>query len=97
LLECPVTLPFVCGKFRFIGIQNVRGITPNQEIEVRKIFTFFYAGVIYGSYEFSNVDDFIQKTTQWCVPNPIVDNCCKVTYNGCFVTYKGKVINHGMQ
>lgn len=96
ILQFPQELWFDCDLVKPADEGVIRQFNSSECIVSRKSFLFTYQGRRFGTGEFSTLQEFITYRNANCV-TAADDPCCYLTFGGCFITYNGSNISHGVQ
>lgn len=94
ILEFPRILWFDCSSVVELGLQVIRQYDSNECIVSKKVFLLGYGGHRFGTTVFMTPSDYLNYVNSNCVSAE--DDCCYVTYQGCYLTFNGKKIVYGM-
>lgn len=86
ILEFPYSFWMRCDLTKPLYQDIVRAYDKNECIVARKVYLVAYGGHLYGTEQFTNMDEFVNYRNTNCR----VLVCCTLTWKNCFVTVKGK-------
>lgn len=90
ILEFPKVYYLRCDQVQPLGCDIIRQYTKTQCILAKKVFLIYYQGQVFGSTQFTGVQQFVQYVnnvcTFFCIPSLITINNCNLTRYGCNVT-----------
>lgn len=62
----------------------VKAYDKNECIVARKVYLVSYGGHLYGTFDFTTLEEFVEYRDSNCV--------CRLMYGGCVITFNGKSI-----
>ena len=77
-----------CNQVVPLGEQVIRESNSSECFVARKAYMFSFLGVLYGTFLFKTLQEFVNYRNDNCV-STTVDDCCILTYKGCALTFKG--------
>lgn len=86
ICEFPFEFYLPCNdRVQIEGMIPIRGFTPNDCIEVRRVFAIKFGDDLLGSTQFQSRQEFLDYQAAACSCSQILMNGCNITLNGCLV------------
>ncbi len=82
-----------CDQVIPLGVQVIRQANSSECFVARNAYMFSFQGVLYGSFSFNTLQEFIDYRNTNCIPR----ECCTILVHGCILTYKGKPVKYGLR
>jgi hypothetical protein len=91
ILEFPETFDFRCDLVIPLYQDIVKDVDEEGCIVARTVYMVSYDGHLFGTMNFTNMEDFVRYRNRACgtddLPCNIIYNSCPVTYNDCQLIY----------
>lgn len=85
-----------CDQVVPLGVQVIRQANSSECFVARNAYMFSFQGILYGTFSFNTLQEFVNYRNDNCV-STTGDDCCILTFNGCALTFKGVVITSSIK
>ncbi len=89
----PKDIWVVCDQVVPLGLQVIRQANSSECFVARSAYMFSFQGVLYGSFSFNTLQEFIDYRNTNCT----ILECCTVLVNGCMLSYNGKLVKYALR
>jgi len=89
ILEFPLIVDMRCDLVIPLYQDIVKAYDKDECIVARKVYLVSYGGHLYGTFDFTTLEEFVEYRNSSCIP---VEECCYLTYAGCYITFNGERI-----
>jgi len=84
ILEFPLPVQMRCDLVIPLYQDIVKAYDKSECIVARKVYLVSYVGHLYGTFDFTTLEEFVEYRDSKCV--------CRLSYNGCIITFNGRPI-----
>lgn len=83
ILEFPLTVDMRCDLVIPLYQDIVKEYDKDECIVARKVYLVSYGGHLYGTFDFTTMEEFIEYRNRNCIEK----ECCYITFGGCYLTF----------